>query len=164
MGRAGRDGEFSQELIIFKSQKGHLSKVESDLIKLVKDSETCRHEILCSAYLNERSHIYPRHNCCDICETTCDYEADICPNKHIAFLELEETESEVEMERPVSDKEKALLRHKLFSYKYSLTNQTGLSIMEVDIIRGLIGSVIDSISNKSSMLFTTDDIMNFFPI
>ena len=34
------------------------------------------------------------------------------------------------MERPVSDKEKALLRHKLLSYKYSLTDQTGLSIME----------------------------------
>ena len=33
MGRAGRDGEFSQELIIFKSHKGQLSKVESDLIK-----------------------------------------------------------------------------------------------------------------------------------
>ena len=39
MGRAGRDGEFSQELIIFKSHKGQLSKVESDLIKLVKDSD-----------------------------------------------------------------------------------------------------------------------------
>ena len=55
MGRAGRDGEFSQELIIFKSHKGQLSKVESDLIKLVKDSETCRHEILCSAYLTKKS-------------------------------------------------------------------------------------------------------------
>ena len=164
MGRAGRDGEFSQELIIFKSHKGQLSKVESDLIKLVKDSETCRREILCSAYLTKKSEIIPLHNCCDVCDITCDCKSDICPNKHKAFLEPQENESEDEMERPVSDAEKALLRHKLLSYKYSLTEQAGFSIIDVDVIQGLTDNVIDSIVSKSSKLFTSNDIMTYFPI
>ena len=162
MGRAGRDGQFSQELIIFKPHKGHLSKVENDLIKLAKDSETCRHQILCSAYLTEKSAINPLHNCCDVCEVLCDCDTDICPNKHKAFIEPEVTEPEEEMERPVSDTEKALLKHKLHSYKFSLNDQ--LSIVEIDIVHGLTDTVIDNIVEKSSMLFTTDDIIRFFPI
>ena len=164
MGRAGRDGEFSQELIIFKNHKGHLNKVESDLVKLAKDTETCRHQILCSAYVSDKSQIQPLHNCCDVCETKCDCQTDICPNKHKVFLETEESESEEEMVRPVSNSEKALLKHKLYSLKYSLTDQAGLSIMDVDFIHGLTNDVVDSIVNKASILFTTDDIMKNFPI
>lgn len=141
-----------------------MKKVESDLIKLAKDSEICRHEVISSAYLVEKLHILPLHNCCDICETKCDCKTDNCPNTHKAFLDLEETESEEEIERPVSDTERKLLRHKLLSYKYSLTDEAGLSIMEVNIIRGLDDTVIDSIVKMSSMLFTPDDIMKLFPI
>lgn len=42
MGRCGRDGKFSNELILFKNHKGHLKKVESDMLKMVKDDTECR--------------------------------------------------------------------------------------------------------------------------
>ena len=71
MGRPGRDGQFSQELIIFKPRQCHISKVENDLLKLANDSEICRNQISCSAYLTEKSVIYPLHNCCDVCEIVC---------------------------------------------------------------------------------------------
>ena len=88
----------------------------------------------------------------------------MCPNKHKVFLETEESKSEEKMVRPVSDSEKALLKHKLYSLKYSLTDQAGLSIMDVDFIHGLTNDVVDSIVKKASILFTTDDIMKNFPI
>ncbi|VDI74705.1 Hypothetical predicted protein [Mytilus galloprovincialis] len=37
LGRAGRDGEFSNELILCRNHKSHLKKVENDLIRMVKD-------------------------------------------------------------------------------------------------------------------------------
>ena len=62
------------------------------------------------------------------------------------------------MERPVNDTEKELLKHKRHSYKFSLTDQ--LSIMQIDVVHGLTDTVIDSIVEKSSILFTNDDIVS----
>ena len=38
IGRAGRDGDFSHELILFKVHKGMLKKIDTELIQLAKDS------------------------------------------------------------------------------------------------------------------------------
>lgn len=38
MGRGGRDESFANELILFKSHKGHLKNVESDLVRLCKEN------------------------------------------------------------------------------------------------------------------------------
>ena len=164
MGRAGRDGAFSQELVVFKPNKNHLSKVETDLVRLVKDVEHCKHEIICSAYVDEKIPIVPLHNCCDVCESKCTCGTEICPNKHTSFQHLEDNDSDEEMERPVTESEKTLLKHKLMTYKYSLTDQAGLSIMHGDITHGLTDSIIDTIVTKSNILFTPDDIMKHLPI
>lgn len=37
MGRAGRDGEPSHELIMYKCHKGQLKQVEEELVQLAKD-------------------------------------------------------------------------------------------------------------------------------
>lgn len=44
MGRAGRDGEPSYELIMYKCHKGQLKQVEEELVQLAKDSQ-CRRDI-----------------------------------------------------------------------------------------------------------------------
>ena len=41
-----------------------------------------RYQILCSAYLTEKSVIYPLHNCCDVCEIVCACDTYIRPNNH----------------------------------------------------------------------------------
>lgn len=38
VGRGGRDESFANELILFKSHKGHLKNVESDLVRLCKEN------------------------------------------------------------------------------------------------------------------------------
>lgn len=48
MGRAGRDGEPSHELIIYV-HKGQLRQVEEELVQLAKYSP-CRRDILCASY------------------------------------------------------------------------------------------------------------------
>ena len=119
MGRAGRDGKFSKALIIFKPHKGHLSKVETDLVKLAKDKQSCRHQLLCDSYSNERIPIVPLHNCCDFCETICDCGTSICPYQHKAFIKVHDPpEFEDQMERPISDIVRKLLKQKLYSLKF----------------------------------------------
>lgn len=49
MGRAGRDGEPSHELIIYKCHKEQLKQVEEELVQLAKDSR-CRCDISCASY------------------------------------------------------------------------------------------------------------------
>ena len=164
MGRAGRDGKFSQELIIFKPHKGHLSKVETDLVKLAKDKNSCRHQLLCDSYLNERIPIVPLHNCCDFCENKCDCRTSICPYQHKAFIKvIDPPEFEDQMERPVSDIERKLLKQKWYSLKYALTDQAGCSYLEADI-HSLSESVITDLVEKCSLIFTVDNIMRIFPI
>ena len=62
MGRAGRDGQISDELIMYKNHKSHLKKVENELVRLAKDDTKCKHEILCGAYLITHKNIVPAHN------------------------------------------------------------------------------------------------------
>ena len=71
MGRAGRDGKFSMELILYKNHKGHLKKIDSDILSIIKSDDQCRRNILCKAY-NAHAHIFKhKHECCDVCEKTC---------------------------------------------------------------------------------------------
>lgn len=82
MGRAGRDGHLSDELIMYKSNKNHLKRVESELVRLAKDDSKCRHELLCEAYLSPNKKILPSHDCCEVCEKSCNCKSDLCPRKH----------------------------------------------------------------------------------
>ena len=68
MGRAGRDGQISDELIMYKNHKSQLKKVENKLARLAKDDTKCKHEILCGVYLITHKNIVPANNCCDVCE------------------------------------------------------------------------------------------------
>lgn len=49
MGRAGRDGKFSQELILYKSHKNH------EMMKLISTDSDCRREIIAECYLTKKT-------------------------------------------------------------------------------------------------------------
>ena len=129
MGRARRDGKLSQELTIFKPHKGHLSKVETDLVKLAKDKQSCRHQLFCDSYSNERIPIVPLHNCCDFCENICDCGTSICPYQHKAFIKVHEDQ----MEKPVSDIVRKLLKQICILLNLYLTDQAGCSYLKADL-------------------------------
>lgn len=167
MGRGGRDGEQSDELVLFKSHKGHLKKVESELVKLVKDDSECRHKMLCSAYLVKKSQISPLHNCCDVCEKQCSCGDDECPRGHAAKRDVnrESDESdEDQMTRTVSSQERQLLRQKLEALKFRLTVTTAGTLIHSDVLHGFTDNILEDIVKKCDTLFTADDVVQKFEI
>lgn len=166
MGRCGRDGIQSNELILFKNHKGHLKKVECDLVKLVKDDSECRRNNLCKAYLMEKTTIFPNHNCCDVCEKNCSCENDFCPNTHMACQKMdseEEEGEEQEMTREVSEEDKKILKQKLFAMKYKMSIEFD-SVKQFELIYGLTDKVLDEIVEKCNQIFNPDDVMKLCPV
>jgi superfamily II DNA helicase RecQ len=165
MGRVGRDGKFSDELIFYKTNKNHLKKVEIELVRLAKDDSKCRHETLCDAYLLSSKKITPMHDCCDVCEKRCECGNDICPRTHVgAMANTEESSSSVEdeMTRSISDREKQIILDKLQFYKSQLS--TVEYTVKSEVLHGLTNEVIQDIVKNSNVIFTPNDVIRKFPI
>lgn len=157
MGRAGRDGVYSHELIIYKCHKGHLKKVDEELVKLVKDSK-CRREVLCSSYGCEVNTLIPLHRCCDICEQKCVCKSEDCPLSHPASQNKEYSSSTLqERPRDVSESDLISLRHKLKSLQWKLSDFS--SIVNPNLIHGLSDEVIDYIVKNVQHLYTPNDVL-----
>ncbi|XP_062605474.1 ATP-dependent DNA helicase RecQ-like [Saccostrea cucullata] len=165
MGRAGRDGKLSDELILYKTNKNQIKKVESELIRLAKDDK-CRHEILCEAYMLQNKKILPPHDCCDICEKTCKCKCDLCPRTHECLKIDDEdsgsSEDENEMKRFVSEREKEIIHDKLLFYKSQMSNTD--CIIDFEVLNGLTNDVVKKIVENCNSVFTPDDVMRKFPI
>ncbi|XP_052695204.1 uncharacterized protein LOC128173541 [Crassostrea angulata] len=54
MGRAGRDGKFSQELILYKSHKNQMKNLDHEMMKLITTDSDCRREIIAECYLTKK--------------------------------------------------------------------------------------------------------------
>lgn len=159
MGRCGRDGMLSNELILFKNHKGHLKKVECELVKLAKDNNECRRNNLCKAYAMKKANIIPIHNCCDVCEKKCSCDDDTCPNTHKVNQETEqEEEAEEEMSREVSEEDRKFLKQKLLALKYQMSVEYD-SVLQFELIYGLTDKVIDSVVEICHLIFNPDDVM-----
>lgn len=48
--RAGRDGEFSVEMILYKNHNGHFKKKDNSVLILVKSEDQYRRNNFCQAY------------------------------------------------------------------------------------------------------------------
>lgn len=115
MGRAGRDGTQSNELIIYKANQ--LKKVDDDVIKLLKSTVSCRRKIINEAYIQKHARASD-HFCCDICELVCECESDSCPSTHSAkdvILNFRDEENELEMQREVGEEEKLFRNSKVIT-------------------------------------------------
>lgn len=159
MGRAGRDNTFSQELLIYKSS--HLSRVDDDIIKLIKTKETCRRQIISNAYMNKLHCVnLPKHLCCDICELACKCSENLCPLMH-AMKQKEPLNEEVasRMEREVSDEERTLVKHKLDNL-HEASNHESLFV-QYEVTHGFS---LDEILSQLQYLFTVDDIFDLTTI
>lgn len=83
---------------------------------MAKDDSKCRHELLCEAYLSPNKKYYHLMTG----EKSCDCKSDMCPRRHEYFKTENEdsaSNSEDEMTRFVSEKEKQLIHDKLVFYK-----------------------------------------------
>jgi ATP-dependent DNA helicase RecQ len=155
MGRAGRDGAMSHELIIYKSNQ--LRRVDDDVLKLVKSSTECRRKILNDAYMQSYTKIC-EHLCCDVCELLCQCESASCPSTHPSkdcLVNISVTE-EHQMRREVGAEEEAILKQRLASLRDSMMEGMKAFIYG-DIICGFN---VDEIISNLPILFTVDDILD----
>lgn len=166
MGRAGRDGSSSHEIIIYKYHKGHLKQTEEELVRMVKDNK-CRREVLCTSYATKCTNINPRHLCCDVCEKICECKTIGCPQTHPALqhdatasLNTDDTTST--MSREVQESDRILLSQKLEFLQYKLSDFS--SVVRSDLTHGLSDDVISYIVNHAQVLFTPEDILRSCPI
>lgn len=162
MWRAGRDGGQSHNLILYKTHKGHLKRVDPVLVRLAKDNSKCRHELLCEAYLVAHSSISPLHNCCDVCHKQCECKQSECLCTHRSFLKDEcdtESSDDEQICRQVSDNDRKILNQKLISYKHSMSFSACGGI--VDIIHGVTDELVTLIVQKCDKIFTPDVLKNF---
>lgn len=85
MGRAGRDGKISQELILYKSHKNQIQNLDHKMKLIITDSD-CRREIIAECYLTKRNlETVIDH----ICETKCKCNDIECPRIHAAFSTMD---------------------------------------------------------------------------
>ena len=153
MGRAGRDGVFSNELIIYKCHKGHLKQVEDELVRMVKDTK-CRRQVLCTSYGTNMKKVEPLHMCCDICEKLCKCDDTNCPETHPALqFKMVGMESE-SMKRSVNDREKTAVRQRLHALKFRLSDFS--TVVNPDLVHGLSDGVIDHIAEHLYAVWSYD--------
>lgn len=73
---------FQMNLYYLETNKDIKKKVESDMLKMVKDDTECRRFNLCKAYLFQKTNLLPMHNCCDVYEKKCKCGDELCPSTH----------------------------------------------------------------------------------
>ncbi|XP_061190406.1 putative ATP-dependent DNA helicase Q1 [Saccostrea echinata] len=165
MGRGGRDGKPSHELVLFKAHKGYLKHVEPELVRIVKDNSVCRRNILCNAFQTKHYELTPLHACCDVCEKKCKCQLDTCPESHVAMKDDDEGGSSGdEMERNVSVEERRLLTQKLESLQFTLSDRSSGGLLNSELVHGFTKELVKDMVSKCHVLFTAEDIMQKFPI
>jgi ATP-dependent DNA helicase RecQ len=114
MGRAGRTGADAEALLFYKSL--HLLGSSDEMRTFVKNDTTCRRQILIGHFVNSDECIRPNiaHQCCDICEQTCD-----CGEEH----EVHQAEIPKEPIRTVEEEDKELLMEVISVLKGQVGNQ-----------------------------------------
>lgn len=154
MGRAGRDGKLSQELILYKSHKNQIQNLDHEMMKLIITDSDCRREIIAECYLTKRNlETVIDH----ICETKCN---DIeCPRIHAAFstMDFSGTQEQIRT-RNVSVEEEFRTLDKLKLLKESQEKKSSSFITDFE---GISLSAIENIINNASTLFTVDDILYY---
>nr|XP_034333442.1 ATP-dependent DNA helicase hus2/rqh1-like [Crassostrea gigas] len=86
-GRAGRDGGVAMALLLFNGKQ--CRKLDEDMKTYTQNKETCRRDIILSAYKSKSDPKRLRHMCCDICDVQCDCNSTDCSNFKHPFYKYE---------------------------------------------------------------------------
>ena len=156
-GRAGRDGSRAHSLILYNGRQ--LQHLTDKMKQYVTDVTSCRRVKLLMLFDGQKSQPLPiLHECCTTCAMSCDCN-DQCDGQMSAFETHAEQETDVK-ERNVSLDQRNLLQEKLHDMAMHI-NHEGLygpisvyHTTQSDNIDDLIKAVME----KSSVLFTLDDI------
>lgn len=156
MGRAGRDGTDSHELVIYKSNQ--LRKADDDVLKLIKSTVVCCRKILNDAHMQNYTKIC-EHACCDVCELLCKRGSVSCPSTHPCKggrVSIRSSTEENDMRREVRGEEEAIVKQRLQSLRATMMEGVKVYICG-DIICGFN---VDELISKLPVLFTVNDVID----
>ncbi|XP_052678559.1 uncharacterized protein LOC128159483 [Crassostrea angulata] len=86
-GRAGRDGGVAMALLLFNGKQ--CRNLDEDMKTYTQNKETCRRDIILSAYKSKSDPKRLRHMCCDICDVQYDCNSTDCSNFKHPFYKYE---------------------------------------------------------------------------
>jgi superfamily II DNA/RNA helicase len=160
MGRAGRDGKASHELLLYRNHRNVIKNLDQEMLKLVSSTSECRRDIIADCYLTSKSESVYANNCCDICEAKCQCGEIKCHRAHVAFSNEDASVADEQIRvRSISDEEITLLRHKLNLLRDSIDGNTLASF--VADLENLSKTTIEAIICDASKLFSIEDILQY---
>lgn len=158
LGRAGRDGEDSEHLLLY--HKKQLRNVEEEMLTFARNTDKCRRELLLEYYaVTDIQQHDPRCKCCDVCALQCECgDCELHPYKQFNLESVEEHEDELWV-RNVTSLQRQTLKESLLTYRESLLDESQSAIVSPDVIHGFTEEVVNQIVDNCKYLFTPDDIM-----
>ena len=160
VGRGGRDGNPCKAVLYHKPF--HLAHCDEHMRNFIKNTEhKCRREMLMKYFKDKANSRDLKHDCCDECLASC--KCTDC-SKDLPSSEPEEDCGQLPaMSRQMQEDESEFLREMLKEIPskvgtvHSFFGSAGLS-SELD------DEVIEAISGKCQYIFSTDNIMEHFPV
>ena len=162
-GRAGRDGNPSDVIVVFYGQQ--LSHCEDDVRSFLK-STGCFRVASYSTFDPDIAPLLPLHDCCNFCAKSCTCDSsDGCRGLAKAF----EKESSVEQENPtqcrnVSDEEKAVVNDALSEMQSAISHAYGRSAFGSTSSHGFSKELISDVVAHCHKLFSVEDILTNVPV
>jgi len=169
MGRAGRDGKYSEALLLFHGRQ--LRQCKPEMLDYVK-SNSCRRRKIVDFFEDKSQGILAEKNhlCCDVCALACQCEED-CPQNNgsmlskMSFLNGDDT-SKV---RSVNEDDRRTLGVLLKECQEKMRLEILQSnhhcfFADIDQITGFSNSIIDHTVSKCEFLFSVDDIIEKVPV
>lgn len=150
MGRAGRDGSFSEEILLVKKNKKLFLKIDQEIVRLVSSENECRRQIISSAYLTT-SDAGDNHLCCDICAKNCN-----CGDQHATHPLYEWKDVSVEedqLTREVTAEDKLILQRKLSTYKEQCVSDSSIVLLRDDNVSLIV--------ENADKIFSVNDVIKY---
>lgn len=162
VGRAGRNGEASHNIVIYYgNQLTHCAKSVKDFCK----TNGCIRKSLFKDFASVDS-VNPLHSCCSNCALICNCNGQDCKKEEYPFdnpLGSTQDQVRVQCERNVMDEDRKALEEALFDIKSKLDTQS-LSVFGSSSSHGFSNELINAVIMRASTIFSLADLLSEFPI
>lgn len=169
-GRAGRDGEQAHAVLLFHGKQ--LRNLDGAVGNVIRNLDSCIREIQLKDFPGERQPMNDKHLCCNICTSKCSCtQFSVYESMYEGYVreceEHEESDSEEEEYRLLSEDQKHQLHKALLQLKTDLDMQTSLEHhlpAAPSLLHGLENSVIGELLQNAAEIRGVDDVINKSPI
>ena len=169
MGRAGRDGAYSEAALLFHGRQ--LRKCKPEMLEYTK-SKSCRRRQILDFFkvTSQGRRIEKKHLCCDVCAQDCACGQD-CPQNvgtMVSKMTLPAAD-DAPRGRSVSESDRRALKGLLEESQESMRQAVLQSSQHcfysnIDQITGFTDRIIEDTTSKCDFLFSVDDIIEQIPV